>query len=149
MSKKGVVKVKIANPNDYTITGKMTLKVRRSRLGASRFGLGANSRRYVRIKLSRRWRRKLIRRRKLKVTSILVFHGPIGKSRTLKKRVTLKAPRRPKRGSSGGGGGGGTGGNGGNICGFPRFGPGYTDFNGIFHPGQLNYCPNLYPDLTF
>jgi len=146
MSRKGVVKVKIANTNDFTITGKLTLKSGRSRLGANRFGLGANSRRYVRVKLSRKARRKLNRKRKMKVMAVLTFTGPIGKSRTLKKRVTLKAPPRPKRrrGSGGGGGGGG-----GNVCGTPRFGPGYTDINGDYHPGRLNYCPNLYPDTTF
>ena len=147
MSRRGWVRVKISNPNGYTITGKLTLKSGRSRLGASRFGLGAHKRRYVRVKLTRRARRRLVRRRRMRVVAVMKFNARIGKSNTVRKRIRLKAPPRPRR-RSGGGGGGGGGGNG-NVCGTPRFGPGYTDINGIFHPGQLNYCPNLFPDLTF
>jgi hypothetical protein len=145
VSKKGVVKVKVKNTNGFTIKGKLTLKAKRLVIGAKSFKIGADSSKYVRVKLRRKARTRLARKRRMSVKATAKFRGPIGKSRTIKKKLTLKAPKRAKKRSSGGGTPGTTTpGTGINPCGLPTYEPGYTDSYGIFHPGQMNYCPGLY-----
>ncbi len=149
VSKKGVLKVTVANPNDFRLKGKVSLKAGRLKVGSKAFSIGAAKRSgTVRIKLSRRAFRTLKRRRRMAVTATVTGRGPIGKSRTLRKKLSIKAPPRPKkRRRRTGGGGGGLGGQ--NPCGTPVFEPGTNNYNPLtgqyeFTPGRLNYCPGLY-----
>jgi hypothetical protein len=66
----------------------------------------------VRIKLPKNAFRALKRKRRLAVMATATGRGPIGKSRTVRKKLSFKAPAKPKkkrRGTGGGGGGGSPG----------------------------------------
>lgn len=109
-SKKWIVKITAKNPNGYKLKGKLTLKSGKAKFGSKSVSIAAKSNKTLRIRLSRRARSRLKRKRRLKVTAIVKVRGPIGKSRTVKKRVVLRAPAKPKPKRGGGGGGGGDGG---------------------------------------
>ena len=109
-SRKYSVRVTVKNPNGYRVKGRMTLKAKRLKLGSKAFSIAAESTKTVTIKLSRKARSRLARRGKMKARASATFKGPIGKAGTVKKTLTIKAPRKPKRRvrrpSTGGGGGG-------------------------------------------
>jgi len=112
VSKRGVLRMKIANPNGYKLKGKLRLSAKGLKLGTKAFSVRGKGRKKVTIKLPRKGFRALGRRRALNAVAKATVRGPIGKSGTVKKRVRIKAPPKPKpkpkrRGGGGGGGGGG------------------------------------------
>jgi len=108
--------------------------------------VAAKKRKGIRFKLKGRVRGLLYRKRRLKVKAILKIRGPIGKSKTVRKTLILKAPKRPWRRPRRPGGVNtpGTGNPFNNPCGTPVFEPGHLNFDGTYTPGQLKYCPGLY-----
>lgn len=108
VSKKGFVKVTVANPNYFRLKGKLSLKSKRLRLGSKSFSIGElEASRTVRIKLSKNAFRALKRKRRLAVLATATGRGPIGKSRTVRKKLSFRAPSKPKKKRQGTGGGGG------------------------------------------
>lgn len=137
-SKKGVVRLKISNPNGFKLKGKVALKAGRLKLGAKSLSIAADSSTTVKIKLSRKAFRALKRKRKLRAVAIAKVRGPIGKARTVRKKLSVKAPPRSKaRRRTGGGGGGGGGGT-------PPGGGGYRPempCRTVYEPGRSVYDP--------
>lgn len=113
VSKRRIVRIKIANPNAYKLRGKLRLAAKGLKLGTKSFSVRGKGRKTVTIKLPRKGFRALGRRRALNAVARATVRGPIGKSGTVKKSVRIKAPPKPKpkpqRRKGGGGGTGGTG----------------------------------------
>ena len=147
VSKKWTVKIRIANPNRFRIRGRLRLRRKRLKVGSKRVRVAPNKRKRIRFKIRGRTRRLLYRKRRLKVKAVLKVRGPIGKSRTVRKTLVLRAPKRPRPRRPRNGGGGGGGGNlpGTNLCGSPVYVPGSFNYDGTYTPGRFNYCPGLYP----
>ena len=109
VSKKGVVLIELNNSNGYAVKGSLSLAAGKLRLGRAKVSLAANGKESVKVKLSKRARRALRKRRRLRATAVAKVSGPVGKAGVTRKRLTLKAPprKRVRRRPSGGGGGGG------------------------------------------
>jgi plastocyanin len=102
-SKRGVVKLRVRNPNAFPISGKVRLdtarrvtvaRKRKLKLGSARFQIDVGQTKTVRLKLSKLARRTLKRHHKLKVNATFVA-GTAGQAanKTVKRGVTLKAPK--------------------------------------------------------
>ena|SRR5215210_1647799 len=133
-------------PNRRTQRCRLRLRRKRIKFGSKRVRVAAKKRKGIRFKLKGRVRGLLYRKRRLKVKAILKIRGPIGKSKTVRKTLILKAPKRPWRRPRRPGGVNtpGTGNPFNNPCGTPVFEPGHLNFDGTYTPGQLKYCPGLY-----
>jgi plastocyanin len=104
-SRRGVVKLRVHNPNAFPITGKVRLdtarrvsvsaRKRRLKLGTARFQIDAGATNTVKVKLSKLARTTLNRRRRLKVNVTFVA-GTAGQTakKTVKPGVILRAPKR-------------------------------------------------------
>ena len=117
ISKRGVGKIKITNPNGYALKGSFSLvagnasaAARKLKLGKGKVSLAANATKAFKFKLSRKALRRLRKKRRLRATLVAKLKGPIGKTATIRKKLTLKAPPKPRRKKrkrrSGGGGSG-------------------------------------------
>jgi hypothetical protein len=141
-SKRGVVRITVSNPNAFRIKGRLKLKSKGLALGSKSLSIAAGSRRTVRITLSGKAFRALKRRRRMGATATVTVRGPIGKSRTVKRKFSIKAPPKPKKKkrSTGGGGGGNTPG-----CRRVKIRDGYYKTDpatgvGIFQPPLYREC---------
>jgi len=110
VSKRGVGALTITNPNAYALKGTLSVVAGKLKLGRARVSLAANATKKFKFKLSRKALRRLRKKRRLRATAIAKLKGPIGKTATIRKRLTLKAPAKPKRKKkpkrkTGGGGG--------------------------------------------
>ncbi len=110
ISKRGGGAITLTNPNGYTLKGTLSLASGKLKLGKARVSLAPRATKAFKFKLSRKALRRLRKKRKLRAIATAKLKGPIGKTGTIKKRVTLKAPPKPKpkrkKRRSGGGGGG-------------------------------------------
>ncbi len=109
ISKRGVGAISITNPNGYALKGTLSLAAGKLKLGKAKVSLAANATKAFKFKLSKKALRRLRKKRRLRATATAKLKGPIGKTATIKKRVTLKAPAKPKRKKRRRSGGGGTG----------------------------------------
>lgn len=105
ISARGPVSVRVANANDFAISGRLSgrtirkvtgARKRRVTLKAKPFDLAAGSRRVVRLKLPKPLRRVLKRKRKLALRLTASVTDPAGTTRTVSKKVKPKL--KPKRG---------------------------------------------------
>jgi hypothetical protein len=97
ISKRGVGSLSITNPNGYALKGTLSLAAGKLKLGKARVSLRANATKAFKFKLSRKALRRLRKKRRLRALATAKLKGPIGKTGTIRKRVTLKAPAKPKR----------------------------------------------------
>ena len=97
ISKRGVGALRITNPNGYALKGTLSVVAGKLKLGKARVSLPANATRAIKFKLSRKALRRLRKKRRLRATAIAKLKGPIGKTATIRKKLTLKAPPKPKR----------------------------------------------------
>jgi hypothetical protein len=100
---KGTVAIEVINPNGYAVSGTLTLKQKRKKVGSKRYSIPAGESRRVKVKLTARARKALKRARKLKLSASASVRGPIGAAGALK--ATLTVLRRAVRPPAGGGGG--------------------------------------------
>ena len=113
ISKRGAGAITITNPNGYALKGTLSLAAGKLKLGKAKVSLARGATKAFKFKLSRKALRRLRKKRRLRAIATAKLKGPIGKTATIKKRVTLKAPPKPKRKKkrrrSGGGGQGPSG----------------------------------------
>jgi plastocyanin len=92
-SRRGVVKLRVRNPNKFPISGTVRLATRR-KLGSARLQIDVGQTKTVRVRLSKAARRTLKRRRKLKISvTFVVGTAGLPTKPTKKTGVTLKAPK--------------------------------------------------------
>ena len=100
---KGPLKVRVANGNGFTVTGKLsgatTKKVsvsrsRRVKLKAKSFRVGAHSRTIVKLKLPKTLRKLLKRKHKLSLRLTAKVKDPAGHTRTVKKTVKPRVKKK-------------------------------------------------------
>ena len=97
ISKRGAGSITLTNPNAYALKGTLSLTAGKLKLGKARVSLAANATKAFKFKLSRKALRRLRKKRRLRALATAKLKGPIGKTGTIKKRLTLKAPVKPKR----------------------------------------------------
>jgi hypothetical protein len=99
---RGPVKVRVANGNDFAVSGRLAgrtpTKVNASRrrvvrLAARRFTVGAQAKKTVKLRLPKPLRTVLQRRRRLALRLIAKVTDPAGRARTVRKTVTLRLKR--------------------------------------------------------
>jgi hypothetical protein len=100
MSRSGSVKVKVTCP--FEARGRLTLE-KGKRLGRKSFSIRrANKAKTVKVKLSRKGRRAVKRRKRLRVTASVVAtrRGVVGASArsTTKRGISIRAPARKRSG---------------------------------------------------
>ena len=94
---KNVVSLKVANKKAYRLSGRVKLRRRGKTVGSRRYSLSAGKSGRVRIRLNRATRRVLARRRRIKLGVVASVKGPIGKTGTSKRNVTVVLPRKKKK----------------------------------------------------
>lgn len=107
ISKRGAGSLTLTNPNGYVLKGTLSLAAGKLKLGKARVNLAANATKAFKFKLSRKALRRLRKKRRLRATATAKLKGPVGKTGTIRKRLTLKAPAKPKRKKKRKSGGGG------------------------------------------
>ena len=104
--RRGPIKVRVANRNGFTVTGKLwgetTKKVaasrkRRVRLKAKAINVADHARKTVKLGLPKPLRKVLARKGKLTLRLIAKVRDPAGNTRTVKKRVTLMLKQSRRR----------------------------------------------------
>ena len=80
------VRVRVTNRNSFTVTGSVRLGRRTSRVR-----LAANGRAEVKLRLTPKLRRRLVRRRRLSLRLSAVVRDPAGNTRTVRRRAALSA----------------------------------------------------------
>lgn len=88
--KSGKLKIRFRSTNDFSLTGSLSGKVGKSKVKAKSFSVGASGSRTVTLTLSKSLRSKLAKKRKLKIALTANLKDPAGRTRTLKKSVTIK-----------------------------------------------------------
>ena len=89
---RGPVPVRVTNTNGFDVIGRLS----GPGLRAKSFAVGPNARRTVRLVLSRRVRRALARRGKVKVLVTAAVRDPSGNARTVRKTITLRLRKRTR-----------------------------------------------------
>lgn len=98
----------IANGNDFSVKGSVSLKYGRRSAGKASFRLNSAAAKVVRVKLSKRARSRLAKKGAVKLSFKVVARGG-GKTLTTTGKLTARKPKRRRRTGGGGGGGGGSG----------------------------------------
>ena len=98
-----MVSIKVANKNGYRVGGRVKLRRRGRTVGSRRYSLGAGKTGRVRVRLNRSTRAALRRKRRLRVGIAASVKGPIGKTGTSRRTVTVVLPRKKRRRRSSGG----------------------------------------------
>jgi fibronectin-binding autotransporter adhesin len=91
-TKKGVVKVPVANPNPLGAAGKLTLKRKGKKVGSATFTITAKGKKTVRVKLNKKTRKALKKKGQLKIAAVLVLSRD-GVQKTASKTLTVKKPK--------------------------------------------------------
>jgi hypothetical protein len=99
---RGPLPVRIANANDFGVTGsasgqttgKVTVSAkRRVKLKAKRFSVGAKARKTVKLKLPAALQRELKRRGRVSLRLTVRVKDPAGTTRTVTKKITARLKR--------------------------------------------------------
>lgn len=89
-AKGGRVKVKLRNANDFSVTGSLSGKAGKAKVKGKKFSINAKGSKTVVLKLSKKLRKTLAKKGKLKLSLTAKIKDPAGKSRTVKKKVSVK-----------------------------------------------------------
>ncbi len=97
---RGPLPVRVANGNDFAVTGTLSGQTtvsrrKRVKLEAKSFSLATRARKTIKLTLPRPLRRQLQRQRRLALGLTAKVKDPAGNSRTVTKRVTPKLKRKP------------------------------------------------------
>lgn len=97
MPARGPLSIRVSNDNDFAISGRVTATKARKRSGRKRaakpqraFEVGPDTAEVVELSLSKRLRRELKRKGKLKLRVKATVEDPAGNTRTVKETVTAK-----------------------------------------------------------
>ncbi len=96
-SRTGTVPIVLTNPYAFRLTGRLSLRDGKRKAGSKSFSLGPNARKTVKVKLPRKVFRKLRRRRSLRLTALAKAKGPVGRSRTSRRKIRVSAPARKRK----------------------------------------------------
>lgn len=102
VARNGLVRVRVANGNDFTVTGALSaVKAARPKGAAALravqsepFDVGANAAETVDLILSKKLRRELRRKKKLRLTVTGAIEDPVGNMREVEELLRLKAKKR-------------------------------------------------------
>ncbi|MGH2959309.1 MAG: hypothetical protein ACRDKE_06870, partial [Solirubrobacterales bacterium] len=86
----GKLKVRIRNRNDFSVKGSLAGTVGKAKIKSKSFAIKAKGSKTVQLKLSKSLQKLLLEKGKLKVQLKAKLKSPSGKSRTVKKKLTLK-----------------------------------------------------------
>ncbi len=97
-SKSGAITIPVSNPaTGYAVSGAITLKAGKAKIGSARYSLPAGGKKTVKVKLAKKARAALKRRRKVKATASISVEGPVGRTATVKRKITIKPPPKKKK----------------------------------------------------
>lgn len=89
-AKSGRIKVRIRNSNPFAVKGSLGGKSGKAKLKAKKFSVKANGSKTVVLKLSKSLRGVLAQKGKLKLALTAKLKAPAGKTRTVKKKISVK-----------------------------------------------------------
>ncbi len=94
VSRSGVVRYRLTNLSPFRISGTVTLRQGRRKIGSGRISIGADRPGDVKVKVTGRTRRKLRKGARLKVSLAVAARGPAGSRASAGRGISLRAARR-------------------------------------------------------
>jgi hypothetical protein len=92
-----VVSLTVSNPYAFALSGQLTLKVGKAKVGSKRYSLPAKAGKPVRVKLKRSAFRRLKRKRSLRAVARATVKAAAGPTRVVKKKLKLLAPKKKRK----------------------------------------------------